>query len=168
MRLTVWGVALALLLTTLPVRSGFAAALPEPIFGTATGDIEEPGSLTPLGHGRFAIQERVYVGRSLGRSVVDEWATCFTGRLTSAEEWTLEAPAMAGTQQSMVTIRSEDAVLTLRLRGRVEFPTASGTWEIVRATGACAGLVGEGRYTATYSSVSPEYRMTFDGQLRSS
>ncbi|HYU17211.1 MAG TPA: hypothetical protein VEQ11_00785 [Chloroflexota bacterium] len=166
MRPRLWCVTIGLLLLALPPALALAASA-EPVFGVATGEIDEPGSLTPLGNGRFAIQDRVYAGRSIGRSIVDEWAACFSGPLSTTEDWLLEAPRMAGVHQSVVSIRSERAVLTLRLRGQMEFPSASGTWEIQHATGACASLVGEGRYTASFSANSPGYRLTFEGQVRS-
>jgi hypothetical protein len=158
--------ALALLLAAVPSGAAASVAAPEPVFGAATGEIDEPGSLTPLGNGRFAIHDRVYVGRGVGRSVVDDWGACFTGQLTSTEEWLLEAVKMSGTHQSTVAIRSDRGALTLRLRGPMELLTASGGWEIVRGVGACAGLIGEGRYTASFSSTSPQFRLTFDGQVR--
>ena len=161
----VLSVVFTVLLVLTPSGAGLAAAAPEPIFGTATGDTDEPGSLTPTGHGRFVIQDRVYAGRSLGRSVVDEWAACFSGALTSSEEWSLEAPKMVGSHQSTVVIRSERGQVTLRLRGQMESLVASGGWEIVRTSGSCAGLEGAGRYTAKFSSGSPEFRLTFEGQV---
>jgi hypothetical protein len=158
--------AVGIVVLALPVQTGLAANTPEPIFGTATGETETPGSLTPIGNGRFATEDRVYAGRILGRSVVDDWADCFTGRFTSSEDWSLEAPKMIGTHQSMLTIRSERGSATLQMRGSMEFPAASGTWEIARTSGSCAGLAGEGRYTATFSSTSPEFRLTYDGLIR--
>ena len=110
--------------------------------------------MMPTGNGRFTIDDRVYVGRSLGRSVAGVSADCFTGDLRSVEEWALESPKMTGTHESVVTIRSERGVLTLRLRGQMEQFTASGTWEIVRASGGCAELDGDGKYTAQYSSTT--------------
>ena len=161
------GVALAMLLVaaqnSLPTA---AAALPEPLFGAATGEIYEPGSLTPLGNGRFAIADRVYTGRSIGRSVRDGLATCFTGQLAASEEWALQAPNMSGAHRSVMTIRGERWLMVLQLRGDMESLTASGTWEIIRATGVCATLRGAGRYTATFSHLSPELRLTYDGQVR--
>ena len=72
---------------------------------------------------------------------------------------------MNGTHESVVTIRSERGVVTLRLRGQMQQFTASGTWQIVRASGGCADLVGDGKYTAQYSSSrsGPNLRLTFDG-----
>jgi hypothetical protein len=157
--------AVLMVLLTLPWRTAGAAAL-EPVFATATGEIDAPGTLTPIGDGRFATQDRIYAGRMIGRSVVDDWSGCFSGTFSSSEEWALEAPKMAGSHLSSLTIRSERGSVTLQLRGQMEFPSASGGWEIVRATGNCAGLAGDGRYTATFSSVSPEFRLTLDGQLR--
>lgn len=159
--------ALALLLGLGSARVALATAPSGIVLGVGTGETDEPGSLTPLGHGRFSIQDRVYTGRSVARSVVDEWAACFTGQVTSTEDWTLEASKLTGTHQSTMTIRSERAMVTLRLRGQMEFPTASGAWELARATGPCADLQGEGRYTASFSSSSPEFRLTFEGELRS-
>ena len=164
MRSSILSATLALLLAAATGHLARAAE-PEFVFGAATGEIEEPGSLTPVGHGRFATQDRVYAGRSVARSVVDDWATCFSGRFTSAEDWLLEAPRMTGTHQSTLTIRSERAVVRLRLRGQMEFPTASGRWEVQRATGACADLDGEGRYTVSFSSGEPEYQLTFEGHV---
>lgn len=163
------GVALAwaLLLGLGPAHVALATAPAGIVLGVATGETDEPGSLTPVGHGRFSIQDRVYTGRSVARSVVDEWAACFTGQMTSTEDWALEASKLTGTHQSTVTIRSERAVITLRLRGHMEFPTASGAWELARATGTCADVQGEGRYTGSFSSSSPEFRLTFEGELRS-
>lgn len=159
------GVALAF---ALALASGerLLAAGPTPIFGAATGETDDPGQLTPTGHGRFAIQDRVYVGRSLGRSVEDDWAACFSGRLTSTEDWALESGRMSGSHASLVTIGSERVGITLRLRGQMERLTASGSWEIVRGSGPCADLDGEGSYTATYANASPQFRLTFDGQVR--
>ena len=160
----VGSIALAMLLTAAPLRIGSAASgLPEPVFGAATGETEEPGSLTPVGNGRFAIEGRVYTGRSIGRSVHDGLAACFTGQLATSEDWRLEAPKMSGVHRSTVTIRGERSLLVLQLQGEMEFPTASGTWEVVRASGPCATVEGSGRYTATFSHTSPEFRLTFDG-----
>jgi hypothetical protein len=60
-------------------------------------------------------------------------------------------------------------MVTLRLRGRMEFPFASGTWTVMRATDGCADLQGEGSYTATYpdSGGGSAFSLTFDGQARS-
>ena len=144
-----------------------AQTVGESVIGAATADIREPGSLTPTGNGRFATQGRVYAGTSLGRSVEDRLASCFTGRLTSAEEWLLESSRMTGTHQSTIRIRPERGTVTLRLDGRMEEPlAASGTWEVVRATGRCAGLEGGGRYTATFSDGDPNLRLTFAGIAR--
>ena len=142
-------------------------AVGESVIGAASADIREPGSLTPTGNGRFATQGRVYGETSLGRSVDDELADCFTGRLTSAEEWLLESARMTGSHRSTVRIRPERGTVTLRLAGAMEEPlAASGTWEVVRATGPCAGLEGEGRYTATFSDRDPNLRLTFAGLVR--
>ena len=161
------GVALAMLVVaaSTPVPAA-AVTLPEPLFGAASGEIDEPGSLTPLGNGRFGIQDRVYTGRSIGRSVRDRVAACFTGSLASSEEWALQASSMRGAHRSMLTIRGERWLMVLQLRGDMERLTASGTWEVVRSTGPCATLDGAGRYTATFSHLSPEYHLTFDGQVR--
>jgi len=158
--------ALALWLTSLAPGIGFAASSPELVFGAATAELEDSGSLIPRGDGRFETKDRRYVGKSVARSVTDEWAACLTGRLTSREDWSLEIRKLEGTHRSTLTIRSEDAVLTLRLRGEMEYPTASGSWEITRATGACAGLEGEGRYTVSFSSSDPELRLTFEGEVQ--
>ncbi len=166
MRSLLGSLALALVLAISP-SSAAAAAPAEPVLGAASGDLDEPGSLTPLGNGRFEIQDRVYAGRSLVRSVADEFAACLSGPLTSSEDWALEAPRMVGRHLSTVTVRGERSVVTLRLRGVMEYPTASGSWEIVSATGRCAGLVGDGRYTATYSDTNPDFRLTFEGVVRS-
>lgn len=160
---------LALMMAVLvPANVSLAAPLPtaDPVFGVGTGSTAEEGEMLPTGNGRFTIDDRVYVGRSLGRSVAGVSADCFTGELRSVEEWALESPRMAGTHESMVTIRSERGVLTLRLRGQMEQFTASGTWEIVRASGGCSELDGDGKYTAQYSSSrsGPNLRLTFDGQ----
>lgn len=162
---------LALSVTVLfPGHVGQAAPLAttDPVFGIGTGSTADDGEMMPTGNGRFTIDDRVYVGRSLGRSVVGLSAECFTGDLRSVEEWSLESPRMNGTHESDVTIRSDRGVLTLRLRGQMEQFTASGTWEIVRASGGCSELDGEGKYTAQYSSVQtgPNLRLTFDGQTR--
>ena len=153
-----------------PANAGLAAPLAavDPVFGVGTGSTAEEGEMMPTGNGRFTIDDRVYVGRSLGRSVAGLTADCFTGELRSVEEWSLESPKMTGTHESVVTIRSDGGVLTLRLRGQMEQFTASGTWQIVRATGGCAELNGDGKYTAQYSSVrnGPTFRLTFDGQMQ--
>ena len=138
----------------------------EALIGAATAEIDEPGSLTPTGNGRFATEDRVYAGTSLGRSVDDGLAGCFTGRLMSTEEWLLESPRMAGSHASTVRIRPERGTVILRLRGQMDALRASGSWEVVRATGPCAGLEGEGRYTATFSERDPNLRITFDGFVR--
>ena len=159
---------LALTLAVLP-PAGVSRAAPlasaDPVFGVGTGTTIEEGEMMPTGNGRFTIDDRVYVGRSLGRSVAGLSADCFTGDLRSVEEWALESPRMNGTHESVVTNRSERGTLTLRLRGQMEEFTASGTWEIVRASGGCAELDGDGKYTAQYSSgrAVPNLRLTFDG-----
>ncbi len=151
-----------------PVGPARGQAVGEAIIGAASAEIDEPGSLIPTGNGRFATQDRVYAGTSLGRSVEDGLASCFTGRLTSTEEWLLESPRMTGTHQSTIRIRPERGTVTLRLVGQMDELAASGTWEVVRATGRCAGLDGEGRYTATYSDRDPQLRLTFAGLARKS
>jgi hypothetical protein len=161
-------VGLALMLAVLvPTNVGSAAPLAasDPVFGVGTGSTVDEGEMMPTGNGRFTIDDRVYAGRSLGRSVAGVSAECFTGDLRSVEEWSLETPRMIGTHEGVVTIRSDRGALTLRLRGQMEQFTASGTWEIVRATGACAALDGDGKYTATYSSSrsGPNLHLTFDG-----
>ncbi len=166
--LLVWlvrALALGALLIVVPVRPGLAVSA-EPILGSASGETEEPGTLTPIGNGRFATQDRVYGGKILARSVVEDWSACFNGQFTSREDWSLEATKMAGTHESLVVVRADRATVTLQLKGQMQFPNASGTWEIVQATGPCAGLDGEGRYTATFSNTSPEFRLTFEGLLR--
>jgi hypothetical protein len=170
-----WCMALGFVLVAavlLPMpRIGLAAPLAasDPVFGVASGDTEDEGEMLPTGNGRFTIDDRVYVGKSLGRSVADLSAACFTGDLRSVEEWSLETPRMIGTHESSVTIRSELGVLTLRLRGKMEQFSASGTWEIVRSSGGCSELDGDGTYTATYSSSrsGPNLRLTFDGESHS-
>jgi hypothetical protein len=144
--------------------TGFAAS--DPVFGAATGSIDDEGDMTPTGNGKFTIDDRVYVGKSLGRSVDGLAAACFTGELRSVEEWALESSRMAGVHESAVTIRSERGALTLRLRGQMEQLTASGTWQIVRSSGGCSELDGQGKYTASYSSSrsGPNLHLTFDGQ----
>ncbi|MGE3269246.1 MAG: hypothetical protein AB7P40_10890 [Chloroflexota bacterium] len=131
--------------------------------------IDRDGEMTPTGNGRFTIDGRVYVGNSIGRSVAGVAAACFSGDLRSVEEWDLASPKMTGTHESMVTIRSERGVLTLRLRGEMEQLTASGSWTIVRGSGDCAALNGDGSYTAAYSSSrsGPNLRLTFDGDTKS-
>jgi len=161
---------LALFVATTIVLPTAANAMPaaasEPVFGAATGSMDAEGDMRPTGNGRFTIDDRVYAGRVLGRAVGMQAAACFTGSLRSVEEWALETPRMVGTHESSVTIRSDRGVLTLRLRGQMEQFSASGTWEIVRASGGCAGLDGEGQYTAEYSTSSsrPDMRLTFDGE----
>jgi hypothetical protein len=155
----------------LPISGGVVAApqaAPEPVFGTGTANTADEGEMLPTGNGRFTIDDRVYVGKSLGRSVTGAAAACFTGELRSVEEWSLEMPKMVGTHESTVTIRSERGALTLRLRGQMEQMSASGAWEIVRSSGACADLGGEGKYTATYSDgrSGPNLRLTFDGEAK--
>lgn len=150
------------------VPSAHAQGAGESVIGAATADIREPGSLTPVGNGRFATQDRVYSGTSLGRAVDDELADCFTGRMMATEEWLLESQRMTGTHQSTVRIRPERGTVTLRLSGQMDQLAASGTWEVVRATGRCDGLEGEGRYTATFSDRGPQLRLTFAGLARKS
>jgi hypothetical protein len=158
------------LLAALTVWPSTGSAAPlatsDPVFGAASGSMDDEGDMTPTGNGKFTIDDRVYVGKSLGRSVDGLAAACFTGDLRSVEEWALESPRMIGTHESAVTIRSDRGVLTLRLRGQMEQLTASGTWEIVRSSGGCSELGGEGKYTASYSSSrsGPNLRLTFDGQ----
>jgi hypothetical protein len=166
-RLAVGLFVLAAALAPFPRQASAApAAAPEPVFGSATGTIDDEGDMLPTGNGRFTIDDRVYVGRTIGRSVAGRVAACFTGEFRSEEEWSLESRRMAGTHESTVTIKSERGSLTLRLRGQMEQLTASGSWEIVRSSGECAALDGEGRYTAVYSSgrSGPDLRLTFDGE----
>ena len=160
--------AALLLLPSAPLALAAPARAPEPVFGVATGSIDDEGEMTPTGNGRFAIEDRVYAGKSLGRSVGGRAEACFTGEMRSVEAWSLESPRMVGVHQSTVTIRSERGTVTLRLRGQMEQLTASGTWEIVRSGGACADLDGEGKYTAAYSSErsGPHLRLTFDGDTQ--
>ena len=168
-----WGLSLGLALVLavlVPAKVSLSAPLAstDPVFGVGTGTTTDEGEMMPTGNGRFTIDDRIYVGKSLGRSVAGLAADCFTGELRSVEEWALESPRMNGTHESVVTIRSERGVLTLRLRGQMEQFTASGTWEIVRASGGCAELAGDGKYTAQYSAVrtGPNLRLTFDGQTQ--
>lgn len=158
----------ALLATTSPLALAAPGGASEPVFGVATGSIDDEGEMTPTGNGRFVIDDRVYVGKSLGRSVGGTAAACFTGEMRSVEEWSLETPRMVGIHESIVTIRSERGAMTLRLRGQMEQLTASGNWEIVRSSGGCAALGGEGKYTAVYSSErsGPHLRLTFDGDTQ--
>ena len=164
------GLLLFLAVVLLVPRPAMAAPMKasDSVFGVATGAVEHEGEMTPTGNGRFTIDDRVYVGKSLGRSVVGVVAACFTGELRSVEEWALESPRMVGTHESTVTIRSEHGSLTLRLRGQMEQMTASGAWTIVRSSGECSPLDGDGRYTATYSSSrsGPGLRLTFDGETQ--
>jgi hypothetical protein len=140
----------------------------EPVIGVAVGDAEDPGTLTPTGNGAFAIDDRSFVGRILTRSVSDGVAACLTGQFRTDEDWSLEAPRLSGSHESALTIRSDHGNVVLRLRGRMEFPTASGSWTVVRSSGGCADLEGEGSYTATFptSSESSRFHLTFDGQAR--
>jgi hypothetical protein len=154
----------ALLLFTTP---HVARAAPEPVLGAASGEMEDPGTLTPIGNGRFAIRDRTYEGKIVAKSVVDEWAACFNGSLKSVEDWSLDSPSMSGTHRSLVTIQTNRAQLTLRLSGKMDFPTASGSWEVTRAAGSCAGMSGEGKYTATFSKTEPDFRLTFEGRVGS-
>ena len=164
---------LVLLLSAILSQPGATLAAPlassDPVFGVATGTTDDDGDMIPTGNGKFTIDDRVYVGKSLGRSVAGLAETCFTGDLRSVEEWSLESPKMAGTHESTVTIRSDDGALTLRLRGPMEQFTASGTWDIVKSSGGCSELDGEGKDTATYSSAKsgPNFRLTFDGLAES-
>jgi hypothetical protein len=154
----------------LPTHVGLAAPLAavEPVFGVGTGSTIEEGEMMPTGNGRFTIDDRVFAGRSLGRSFAGLSADCFTGDLRSVEEWALESPRMIGTHESAVTIRSERGVLTLRLRGQMEQFTASGTWKIVHASGDCSALNGDGTYTARYSTArsGSDLHLTFDGEIQ--
>jgi hypothetical protein len=157
------------LLAALVALPGLAAAAPlaapEAVFGAATGSTEDEGEMTPTGNGRFTVDDRIYAGKIVGRSVAGLAAACFTGDLRSVEEWSLETPKLVDTHESAATIRSERGVLTLRLRGEMDQFTAAGTWEIVRASGGCAQLGGKGQYSATYSSAKtgPTFRLTFEG-----
>lgn len=144
------------------------APLQEQVFGVASGDAEDAGALTPTGNGRFTIDDRIYAGRSFARSVSDEAAACLTGQFRAVEDWALQSPRMVGTHRSDVTIRSERGTVTLQLRGQMEYPSASGSWEVTRASGRCSGLEGEGSYTATFPATgdTAAFRLTFDGQAR--
>jgi hypothetical protein len=130
----------------------------------------DDGEMLPTGNGHFTIDDRVYTGKILGRSVGNLAAACFTGDIRSVEEWALEARRMAGTHESQVTIRSDRGALTLRLRGQMENFTASGTWTVVRATGGCSELDGDGTYTADYptGSSGSDFRLAFDGDIENS
>lgn len=170
-----WRLVLGLLLAVSTLVSGTPAsrvqaaplAASEPVFGVATGSMDDEGDMLPTGNGRFTIDDRVYVGKSIGRSVAGAAAACFTGELRAVDEWSLEASKMVGTHESTVTIRSERGSLTLRLRGQMEQLSASGTWQIVRGGGECASLDGDGKYTATFAAPGksgPDLRLTFDGE----
>jgi hypothetical protein len=170
------GLAIALLaflaLSLCPAGLDVADALPisaatsEQVFGAVTATVDDNGTMTPTGNGRFTIDERTFAGKSLGRSVADEAAVCLTGQFRSVESWVLDSPKLTGSHRSIATIRSERGTLSLRLRGQMEFPTASGSWEITRGTGDCAELEGEGTYSATFpaASDSTSMRLTFEGQ----
>jgi len=167
------GLAILLALTLPAPGDDVADALPadvahEPIIGVASGSAEDPGAMTPTGNGRFTIDDRIYTGQSLARSVSDDAAACLTGQLRSVEDWALQSPRMTGQHRSDVTIRSERGTVVLQLRGQMEFPSASGSWTVARATGGCAGLEGDGHYTATFpSGDAATFRLTFDGETRS-
>jgi hypothetical protein len=165
------GLVLLLSIVVVAPESSYAAptASSDPVFGVATGSTDDEGDMTPTGNGKFTIDDRVYVGKSIGRSVDGLAAACFTGDLRSVEEWSLESSKMVGTHESIVTIKSEHGGLTLRLRGQMEQFTASGSWEIVKSSGSCAELDGDGKYTANYSAArnGPNLRLTFDGQTES-
>lgn len=154
----------ALLTFGMPATTGYAAT--DPVFGVGTGTIVEEGEMLPTGNGRFTIDDRVYAGTTIGRSVASTTADCFTGDLRAVEEWALESSRMSGTHESAVTIRSSRGVVSLRLRGQMEQFTASGTWDVVRATGGCSEIDGSGRYTAHYTSSrsGPNLKLTFDGE----
>ena len=143
-----------------------SAASSEPVFGAVTATVEDAGTLTPTGSGRFTIDERVFSGKSLGRSVSEDAASCLSGQFRSVESWTLDSPKMTGSHRSSATIRSDRGTLSLRLRGQMEFPAASGSWEITRGTGECAEVEGEGTYSATFPAASDgtPMRLTFEGQ----
>lgn len=173
------GLAIAILaylaLSLYPAGLDIAYALPiagapsEPVFGAVTATVDDNGTMTPTGNGRFTIDERVFAGKSLGRSVGDDAAGCLTGQFRSVESWVLDSPKMSGAHRSSATIRSDRGTLTLRLRGQMEFPNATGSWEITRGTGDCAALEGEGTYSATFpaASDSAPMRLTFEGQAHS-
>src|SRR5215208_5571046 len=119
------GLAITLILfvavTLRPAEIEVAEALPiaaaphEPIIGVASGDAEDPGAMTPTGNGRFTIDDRIYAGKSLVRSVSDDAARCLTGQFRSVEDWVLESPRMTGSHRSAVTIRSDLGTVTLQL-----------------------------------------------------
>jgi hypothetical protein len=145
-----------------------AAASSEPVFGAVTASIDDPGTMTPTGNGKFTIDERVFSGKSLSRSVSDDAAGCLTGQFRSVESWSLDSPRMVGSHKSTATIRSDHGTVTLRLRGQMEFPSATGNWEVARGTGDCSDLDGEGTYSATFPSSSDgSMRLTFEGQAHS-
>lgn len=171
-----WGRSLGLALLAMMLlapSSGFASPLarPEAVFGVASGRTDDDGAMTPTGSGRFTVDDRVYVGKSLGRSMAGSSAACFTGELRAVDDWSLEMPKMVGSHRSSLTIRSELGTLTLSLRGEMEFPVASGRWEIVRGTGDCEDVEGEGQYTATFgvtkNAPGSDFRLTFDGETTS-
>ena len=99
--LTQWRLALGLvlLLSAIVALPGIGLAAPvassDPVFGVASGTTDDDGEMTPTGNGKFTIDDRVYVGKSIGRSVADLAASCFTGDLRAVEEWALESPKMA-------------------------------------------------------------------------
>jgi len=145
-----------------------SAAANEPVFGAVTAGIDDPGTMTPTGNGRFTIDDRIFAGKSLSRSVSDDAAGCFTGQFRSVESWSLDSPRMVGNHRSTATIRSDRGTLTLRLRGQMEFPAATGDWQISRGTGDCSDLEGEGTYSATFPASSDgSMRLTFEGQAHS-
>jgi hypothetical protein len=143
-----------------------AAASNEPVFGAVTASVDDPGTMTPTGNGRFTVDERVFLGKSIGRSVSDEAADCLSGQFRSVESWVLDSPRLTGSHHGTATIRSERGTLSLRLRGQMEFPSASGSWEIIRGTGDCADVGGEGTYSAAFPAESDgsPMRLTFEGQ----
>ena len=137
------GLAITLILfvavTLRPAEIEVAEALPiaaaphEPIIGVASGDAEDPGAMTPNGDGRFTIDDRIYAGKSLVRSVSDDAARCLR-QPSSVEDSVLESPRMtaltgAPSRSAPTSGRSTSSF------GPEEFPSASGSWEVSRWTG---------------------------------
>jgi hypothetical protein len=143
-----------------------SAAPSEPVFGAVSASVDDAGTMTPTGNGRFTIDERVFSGKSLGRSVSADAADCLSGQFRSVESWVLDSPKLSGSHRSTAAIRSEHGTVSLRLHGQMEFPTASGSWEITKGTGDCAELEGGGTYSATFPAASDgsPMRLTFEGQ----
>jgi len=163
--------ALSLLPSGLDIADAepLSATPSEPVFGAASGSVDDQGTMTPTGNGHFSIDDRAYAGKSLAKSVSDDAASCLTGQFRTDETWSLESPKMNGNHRSTIVIRSDQGSVTLRLRGQMEFPTASGTWQITRATGNCSDLEGEGTYSATFPNNGEDspFRLAFEGQVHS-